>query len=84
MWKDHIDLDPDQIVDRFGPNISPADALAYGIAAIRETLEEAGVFFAHRDDETSQHLERISRMRRAENLDNDWFQNLVVTAPLTT
>ena len=71
------DLTPDEIAMRFGPNLSGEQALAYCVAAVRETLEEAGIFLANRYNSSTADFERISSLRLAANLDPDWFVNLV-------
>lgn len=71
------DLTSDEITTRFGPVLSPAQALTYCVAAVRETLEEAGVFLAYIDDASTADLERIDSLRLAANLEHDWFVKLV-------
>ena len=80
IFKNHCDLGPDEIYRRLGGEISKADALAIGVAAIRETLEEAGVFLAFKDDQPDASLEQICNLRLSDNLTKDWFVNLVVKA----
>jgi 8-oxo-dGTP pyrophosphatase MutT (NUDIX family) len=80
LFRDHIDLNPDKMVSRFGGDLSPRDAMAYGVAAIRETLEEAGVFLADREDELEVHLEHARSLRLSIDLGSDWFSQLVRNA----
>ena len=77
LFNNYCDLTPDEIAIRFGPDLSHEQALTYCVAAVRETLEEAGIFLASRDDSTTADLERINRLRLAANLENDWFVKLV-------
>jgi 8-oxo-dGTP pyrophosphatase MutT (NUDIX family) len=49
FWKTHIDLDLKDISTRLGGEHTDADALAYAVTAVRETLEEAGVLLACRE-----------------------------------
>jgi len=77
VFKTHCDLDLDGIASRFGGDLTAESALAYCVAAIRETLEEAGVFLACNDDKFNKKLEKACRLRLAENLRKDWFVKLV-------
>ena len=80
LFRDHIDLDPNKMVSRFGGDLSPRDAMVYCVAAIRETLEEAGVFLADREDELEVHLEHARSLRLSTDLGSDWFSQLVRNA----
>jgi len=51
FWQGHIDLDRAQVMTRFGRGLNIEDAMDYGIAAIRETFEEAGVRDPHYHDQ---------------------------------
>lgn len=73
----YCDLGPEEIFIRFGPDLTVHLAQAYCVAAIRETLEEAGIFLAHRNDAAAADLERIRSMRLDVNLEKDWFVRLV-------
>jgi len=78
IFSRHCDLAPDEMITRFGPDLSREEALAYGAAAVRETLEEAGVFLAHRPAATAAGLEQACNLRLAAGLEKDWFLQLVV------
>ena len=78
VWKDHVDLDPAEIARRLGGGLSTEETLAYGVAAIRETLEEAGVFLAHKANQRTADLKHIDNLRIAGDLPKEWFLNLVV------
>jgi 8-oxo-dGTP pyrophosphatase MutT (NUDIX family) len=80
VFKNHIDLELINILDRFGEELSESQILSYCVAAIRETLEEAGVFLAHRDNELEANLNHARKLRLAGNLQKDWFTKLVVDA----
>ena len=77
LFATHSDLDLGGIASRFGGDLAAESALTFCVAAIRETLEEAGVFLACRDDTFEKKLEAVSSLRLAENLSRDWFVNLV-------
>jgi len=46
LWQAHVDLAPDALGERLGAAAVGFDALCYGVAAVRETFEEAGVLLA--------------------------------------
>jgi 8-oxo-dGTP pyrophosphatase MutT (NUDIX family) len=71
------DMTPEEITLRFGPQLAYGQALAYCVAAVRETLEEAGIFMAERRDSSTADLERIDRLRLAADHAPDWFFQLV-------
>ena len=77
LFNTYCDLTPDEIALRFGPDLSDEQALAYCVAAVRETLEEAGVFLANRNDSSTADFERINSLRLAANLEPDWFVKLI-------
>ena len=80
IFKNHIDLEHINDLARFGEELSESQILAYCVTAIRETLEEAGVFLAHRAEELEANLNHARRLRLTENLQKDWFTKLVVDA----
>jgi hypothetical protein len=53
--------------------------MAYGVAAIRETLEEAGVFFAQRENQGRSDREQVVKLRSRVDLPQEWFVNLIVS-----
>ena len=75
-WKDYLDLGPEEISKRFSVDLSPEEAIAFGVAAIRETFEEAGVLLARGN---SQDLEMLCQRRMQEGLSADWFQKQVAS-----
>jgi 8-oxo-dGTP pyrophosphatase MutT (NUDIX family) len=79
LWKDHVDLDADGLVNCLGGGLSATEALVYSIAAIRETFEEAGVFLAFKDDDNTQGLKKILKTRLAGSLPKGWLAKLVVS-----
>ena len=54
FWQGHIDLDRAQVMTRFGGGLNDEGVLSHGIAAIRETFEEAGVWDPHYHDQEIQ------------------------------
>ena len=77
LFNKYCDLTPEEITVRFGPDLSDEQALAYCVAAVRETLEEAGIFLASCNDLSTADLERVNRLRLAAGLEKDWFVRLV-------
>jgi len=80
LFNNCCDLTPDEITRRFGPDLTQAQALTYCVAALRETLEEAGILLASRRDSFREDLKRINRLRLAATLEPDWFVKLVENA----
>ena len=78
IFSNHCDLAPDEIINRYGPDLSLEEALAYCAAAVRETLEEAGVFLAHRPAAPAAGLKLACNLRLAAGLEKNWFSELVV------
>ena len=77
VFKTHTDLDLNQIAARFGEGLTAESALSFGVAAIRETLEEAGVFLAVNHDSFEKKLKKVCRMRLTGHLPKDWFVKIV-------
>ncbi|MFH1102813.1 MAG: hypothetical protein V1714_03500 [Pseudomonadota bacterium] len=48
LWRPRMDMDQDEMANRFGGGLQPEEIIAYGVSAIRETFEEAGVLLAER------------------------------------
>ncbi len=77
-WAPRVDLDPESISRRLGGDRFPrADALAHGVAAIRETLEEAGAFLVRGEGPSVSEMERIHEMRMSGNPPPGWFRKWV-------
>jgi 8-oxo-dGTP pyrophosphatase MutT (NUDIX family) len=58
-WKGLLDLDRKEAFPRFGGDMDPGDAAAHGIAAVRETFEEAGVLLAEARGQEPAYLPRM-------------------------
>lgn len=75
----YVDLSRDEVEKNLGGEGFPwEDAFCFAIAAIRETLEEAGVLMASTQDRDAQDLERICMARLGKNLPSSWFRSRVV------
>jgi 8-oxo-dGTP pyrophosphatase MutT (NUDIX family) len=79
LWASSVDMDLEGISRRLGGTLAGKDALAYGVAAIRETFEEAGVFLAERNGPGGEDLERICGIRREKALPRGWLRERVVS-----
>ncbi len=78
-WIPHIDLDYRQMENQVGgSNISNEDALGFGIAAIRETLEESGVLIASVKNKIQKNIDDIAAYRLNENLPKSWFKTKIM------
>jgi 8-oxo-dGTP pyrophosphatase MutT (NUDIX family) len=79
LWREHGDMDVDAISGSLGGGLSVEEAIAYGVTAIRETFEEAGVLLAVKDEGTESHQNSIRNRRISDGLDKDWLRELVVS-----
>ncbi len=77
FWQPHIDLSSEDLLKVFGPGQNMAEIIAYGLAAIRETFEEAGVFLARKKADRNEFGGSISERPSAEKLDERWFRRKV-------
>ena len=79
FWTPNIDIAPDQIEKQLGGSIlSNEEALSFSIAAIRETLEEAGVLIAACKGKSQKDIDRITTYRLSENLPKSWFKTEMI------
>jgi 8-oxo-dGTP pyrophosphatase MutT (NUDIX family) len=76
-WLVHVDMDLAGIEKRLGGGLDAKEALAYGVAAIRETFEEAGVLLARQKGPVGNALAKASRQREADDHKPGWFLDLV-------
>ena len=78
LWQDHLDLSVEELSAKFGP-VLPINALIpYGVAAVRETLEEAGVFLAKRQTGISESSENVCERPNLESQVSGWFRRKVL------
>jgi len=83
LWKDYVDLDGAGRNRQLGGSLTPEEIMAYGVAAIRELFEEAGIFLAKHADQSGADLRRVLRLRTSIDFSEGWFSNLVVTQDWT-
>ena len=73
-WEKRIDMGAEEIARRFGSGLSIEDAAAFGVAAIRETFEEAGVLIARRKDGNRRALTQIRNNRMVNGISGEGFR----------
>ncbi|QTA89015.1 NUDIX hydrolase [Desulfonema magnum] len=77
-WISHIDLSRDQIEQQLGGDtISADEVLGFSIAAIRETLEEAGVVIASANGGSGPDYDQFASYRLKKDLPKDWFRTKI-------
>jgi 8-oxo-dGTP pyrophosphatase MutT (NUDIX family) len=76
-WLRHSDLDWIGVERRLGGSLPAGEALAYAVAAIRETFEEAGVLMASRAREALPGIQAICERRKVERLAKGWVREWV-------
>jgi 8-oxo-dGTP pyrophosphatase MutT (NUDIX family) len=80
IWHRHVDVKTKDLGQRLGgADMAPEQIMAYGVAAIRETLEEAGVFLAKRANQSRTDIEQVARFRCRPKLPRGWFVDLAVS-----
>jgi 8-oxo-dGTP pyrophosphatase MutT (NUDIX family) len=79
FWLEHSDLDRIGVERRLGGTLPAMEALAYGVAAIRETFEEAGVLIASRAQDPFSGMEAICEMRKTQRLSKGWIREWAVS-----
>jgi len=77
FWQQHIDLSPEDLLKTFGSGLDIEGIIAYGVAAIRETFEEAGVFLAQKKNHGNNTFARICERPSTEEFDEGWFRRRV-------
>lgn len=79
LWLRHCDLDWMGVERRLGGSLPAGEALAFAVAAIRETFEEAGVFLASRASEARAAMEMICDRRRVGELSRGWIREWIAS-----
>jgi 8-oxo-dGTP pyrophosphatase MutT (NUDIX family) len=78
-WEDHVDMGPDEISRRLGGTLTLEEIIGYGISAVRETFEEAGVFLGEPHEGRRGVPEKLLARRMAGELQRGWFWEWVVS-----
>lgn len=76
-WQRAIDLSPEDLQKIFGEGLGVDEIIAYGVAAIRETFEEAGVFIAQRKEDRGKSFEQVCDLRSSGQLKEGWLRQRV-------
>lgn len=77
FWIPFIDLSMEDLLKGFGPGLKPEEIITYGVAAIRETFEEAGVFLAGSRNNFKDALKKACALRSGGKLKAGWLQERV-------
>ena len=77
FWKPHVDMDLESLTRQLGGNLSGEEALSYGVTAVREMFEEAGVFLAHSKNQHKEDIEKLCSLRKSNGLSKGWIEELV-------
>jgi 8-oxo-dGTP pyrophosphatase MutT (NUDIX family) len=77
FWQRCLDCGPQAVTQRFGDGLAPAELTAFGVAAIRETFEEAGVLLVSRRPGSGDGLQPVHARRMADGLPPGWLNQLV-------
>lgn len=77
IWRRHVDMDVEALVHDLGGGMDMEEILAYGVAALRETFEEAGVLLIQPALRLEDDLERICRRRST--LPRGWFKTWITS-----
>lgn len=78
FWIDHVDMDRDSIACGLRGGLDLAECLAYGVAAVRETFEEAGVLLASQQERHRGDLPGLRVVRVSHALAKGWLRDLVL------
>lgn len=79
LWEPHVDMTKAEIERNLGGGVHWKEILAYGVAAIRETLEEAGVFLAEQSIPSAGDLAGVCSLRLTDGFDADAFVQTVAS-----
>ena len=82
-WIDHVDLEFTEIDRQLGNGLPRSAALAYGIAAIRETFEEAGIILARQSSTADINSRPLNRPSGTEPYRNQSFLKQIQSANWT-
>jgi 8-oxo-dGTP pyrophosphatase MutT (NUDIX family) len=74
LWRRHLDLPVEEAVRRLGGDPGEDGIIAYGVSAIRETFEEAGVLLCRRREGAGDTFEESCRLRTSEGLPEGWLR----------
>ena len=79
LWEKHCDIEGPPWIQKPGRDMPEEDLLPYGIAAVRETFEEAGILLAHGDGHREKEIASLSDKRCKGALHSGWLKAWVVS-----
>jgi len=82
FWYEYVDMDPGLVANRFAPDgggFGVKDAMAYGIAAIRETFEEASILLGRRTTVPGKDMAWLRQEHGGGALSGTWLRELVLS-----
>lgn len=71
-------MPPEDLLKTFGSGLDIEGIIAYGVAAIRETFEEAGIFLARKKNDGKNSIGKIFERPSASELDEGWFRRRIL------
>lgn len=74
VWPLRVDMDSQALKRRFGDELTQTEILTFGVAAIRETYEEAGVRLWETPNGDIRALERLDCLREQHKLNTNWLK----------
>ena len=83
LWREHGDMDPAAICRSLGGELSMEEAIAYGVTAIRETFEEAGLLLAVKNDGAGSYQNGFRDRRMNAGLEKGWLREVVASGSWT-
>jgi 8-oxo-dGTP pyrophosphatase MutT (NUDIX family) len=79
FWRNRVDLKPLQISEQMGGDLSVEEALGHGVAAIRETFEEAGVLLVEEIGGKKEEIAKMCGLRSQGRMSNRWLKEWVIS-----
>ncbi len=77
LWREHGDLEPYELIEKFSGEGTAGDAAAFAVAAIRESIEEAGVFLAAPRDPSAADYDLVATLAQSALRPAGWLRELV-------
>jgi 8-oxo-dGTP pyrophosphatase MutT (NUDIX family) len=78
FWEKHVDLDPIHVSEQVGGDLPVEDAFGHGVAAIRETFEEAGILFIEESEKKREEIEKMRTIRSQGRMARSWLKERVI------
>ena len=77
FWQKHLDLEPEELQSHFGPELAISELIVFGVAAVRETFEEAGIFLARKENHGNKTFDKDGLRHSTKKLGEDWIHRKV-------